>query len=228
MNIYEKPSHTNIKAIEKNFRTFILEKKHPCLMAKSVFKADNYHLKTYAEMNSSQTAKLLLEDLENYIVQYDFESNHFESFIAVFPNDSFEDEITFEKNLWHLLQLLHDHDDCAWDPAVSDDPNDSNFSFSIKGEAFYIIGLHPKSSRLARQSLHPTLVFNLHWQFEHLREMGSYSKVKKKIRKRDKKRQGSINPVLKDFGKDSETKQYSGRAVEKDWKCPFHTKSQLV
>ena len=53
--------------------------------------------------------------------------------------------------------------------------------------------------------------------------MGVYDKVKKRIRSRDKELQGSINPVLRDFGTDSETKQYSGREVESNWKYPFHT-----
>ena len=123
------------------------------------------------------------------------------------------------------MQELHKHDDCEWDPNVSNDPESPNFSFSIKGKAFYIVGLHPKSSRMARQSPYPTVVFNLHWQFEKLREMGTYKKVKKRIRRRDKKLQGYINPVLKDFGTDTETRQYSGRNVEEDWKCPFIHKS---
>ena len=34
--------------------------------------------------------------------------------------------------------------------------------------------------------------------------------------------QGSINPVLSQFGKGSEAIQYAGRAVAADWRCPFH------
>ena len=121
-----------------------------------------------------------------------------------------------------MLQRLHNNDDEDWDESVSPDPNDSDFSFSVKGKAFYIIGMHPNSSRLARQAPYCTVVFNLHWQFEKLREMGTYQKVKERIRKRDKALQGTINPILRDFGTDSETKQYSGREVEANWKCPFH------
>lgn len=109
---------------------------------------------------------------------------------------------------------------------MSDDPNNPNFSFSIKGKAFYIVGMHPQSSRLARQAPYCTVVFNLHWQFEKLREMGAYQAVKNKIRLRDKKLQGTINPVLRDFGSDSETRQYSGRNVGAEWECPFHHKNQ--
>ena len=33
--------------------------------------------------------------------------------------------------------------------------------------------------------------------------------------------QGSINPMLSDFGEATEARQYSGRAVEDDWRAPF-------
>jgi len=214
--------------IEKEYKNFILKKKHPCVMAKTLFMMDNYHLKIYSQFNDYKSAENLLSDLEDFVSQYDFDSNVFESFLAVFPNTNFTSEIEFEKELWSLLNKLHEIDDYPWDPTVSDNPEASNFSFSLKGKAFYIIGLHPESSRIARQSPYTTIVFNLHWQFERLREMGTYKKLKKRIRKRDKKLQGTINPVLKDFLNDTEAKQYSGRQVENDWKCPFHIKSELV
>jgi len=107
---------------------------------------------------------------------------------------------------------------------VSKDTENQHFSFSIGGKAFYIVGMHPGASRKARQSPYAAIAFNLHWQFEKLREMGSYETVRDKIRERDKELQGSINPVLEDFGSNSEARQYSGRKVEKDWKCPFHNK----
>ena len=108
-----------------------------------------------------------------------------------------------------------------WDPSVSKHLNDNNYSFSIVGRAFYIVGMHPNSSRKARQMPYATLVFNLHSQFEKLREMGAYNQVRNRIRNRDIKLQGTINPMLKDFGQESEAKQYSGRKVEKNWECPY-------
>ena len=138
--------------------------------------------------------------------------------------DHFENEITFEKTLWNTLQTLHNLDEREWDQKVSNDPEDPHFSFSVAGKAFYVIGLHPKSSRMARQAPYPTLVFNLHHQFDMLREMGTYHAVRDTIRNNDQKLQGEINPMLRDFGADSEAKQYSGREVEENWKCPFHNK----
>ncbi|GGG56692.1 guanitoxin biosynthesis heme-dependent pre-guanitoxin N-hydroxylase GntA [Bizionia arctica] len=225
--IFSKQSEIK-KSIELEYKNFILEKKHPCIMAKTLFMMEDYHLNIYESLENDIDLKKLLHDLEVYINQYDFDSNKFESFIAVFKNSNYNTEMAFEKAMWNGLQKLHELDDCEWDSTVSKKPDDPNFSFSLKGKAFYIVGLHPNSSRLARQSPYTTLVFNMHWQFERLREMKTYKSIKKRIRKRDKKLQGHINPVLEDFGKDSETKQYSGRHVEQNWKCPFHSKSEMV
>lgn len=219
-----KDSVIDKESVDREFKNFIVKQNHPCIMARTVFKMDKYQLKVYDSMTSERVVQKILEDLNAYLQHYDFESNEFESIIACFPEDKFGSELEFETILWDLLQQLHDNDSEAWDTRVSKDPADTNFSFSLKGHAFFIIGMHPQSSRLARRSPFPTIVFNLHWQFEKLREMGAFKKVKKRIRQRDKKLQGSINPVLKDFGMDSEAKQYSGRNIDDSWKCPFHPK----
>jgi FPC/CPF motif-containing protein YcgG len=193
-------------------------------MANTVFKMDSYHLKVYDRIDNDQNIELILKDIESYIDNYDFKSKTFESLLISFEKSQFDTEKEFENALWIFLQRLHDQDDKEWDGNVSKDPNHPDFSFSIKGRAFYIVGMHPQSSRLARRSPVCTLAFNLHWQFEKMREMGIFQSVKKRIRKRDTALQGSINPVLEDFGNDTETKQYSGRKVENTWKCPFHNK----
>jgi hypothetical protein len=41
------------------------------------------------------------------------------------------------------------------------------------------------------------------------------------IRRRDIALQGSTNPMLSDFGEQSEARQYSGRAVDAGWSPPF-------
>ena len=207
------------------FKDFVVTQGHPCIMANTVFQMDNFQLKAYDDIESDEVINPILSDIENYLENYDFTSNKFESLIVCFTKNDFQTELEFEKALWNFLQKLHDADDATWDPNVSDDPEDPNFSFSLKGKAFYIIGMHPKSSRFARQAPYCTVVFNLHWQFERLREMGTYDAVKKRIRRRDEALQGSINPILTDFGQTSETKQYSGRRVEQTWKCPFHHKN---
>jgi len=227
MQVKERTKRKSLKAvsdeqIQAEYAEFILESEHPCIMAKTIFAMDQFTLKTYNDFGSIETSARLLKDLKDYIEAYDFESNDFKTFLAVFPNSPEYSEISFEELLWKQLGNIHKLDNEQWDPAVSDDPKDENFSFSIAGKAFYVVGLHPNSSRKARQSPYTTLTFNLHWQFEKLREMGTYQKVRDRIRDRDVALQGSINPMLEDFGNNSEAKQYSGRKVDKEWKCPFH------
>ncbi|WP_148264579.1 guanitoxin biosynthesis heme-dependent pre-guanitoxin N-hydroxylase GntA [Christiangramia forsetii] len=208
--------------IRKEFENFILVKDHPCIMAQTIFSMDQVVLNSYSDFGSLKTAKNLMKDLENYIAEYDFKSNDFKTFLAVFPDSPEYSEIDFEKILWEQLQNLHESDNKDWDHEVSQDSSEENFSFSLGGKAFYIVGLHPNSSRIARRSPYPAIAFNLHWQFEKLREMGTYETVRDRIRQRDIELQGNMNPMLEDFGASSEAKQYSGRKVGKEWKCPFH------
>jgi hypothetical protein len=218
----QKKDLKNIKR-KSEFKEFIVDQNHPCVMAQTVFSMDKVDFRVYENFGSRLTARELLSDLKAYIAKYDFDSPDFFTFIATFEGRKNYSEEQFEDLLWKQLEFLHEADDQPWDPTVSSDPSNPNFSFSIGGKAFYLVGLHPNSSRKARQSPLPTIAFNLHWQFEKLREMGAYANVKGKIQERDYELQGSNNPMLEDFGAKSEARQYSGRKVKEEWNCPFHT-----
>jgi hypothetical protein len=133
-------------------------------------------------------------------------------------------EADFEAALWHRLQSLHELDraDFAWDSRVSNDPESPEFSLSIGGKGFYIIGVHPNASRKARRFDSAALVFNLHSQFEQLRADGRYQPLTKAIARRDIALNGTQNPMLRPHGESSEARQYSGRQTRPDWLCPFH------
>ena len=210
--------------IKKQFDNFIIENGHPCVMAQTMFREDRVDMHVYENFGSAETAGLILNDLRGYTGEYDFNNNEFYTFIAVFNDDRKMSEKEYETLLWKQLQHLHNKDEQPWDKTVSANPEDDNFSFSALGHAFYIIGLHPNSSRKARQAPYPAMVFNLHSQFEQLREAGTYKQVRETIRQRDIEFEGSINPMLDDFGDRSEARQYSGRKVDESWKCPFHHK----
>jgi len=126
------------------------------------------------------------------------------------------------------LQALHDKDsiDFDWDKNVSSDPASPQFSMSIGGKAFYVVGLHPNSSRTARSFEKPVMIFNLHSQFELLRDEGSYRRIRQTILKRHEALDGEHNPMLAVHGESSEALQYSGRKLENDWKCPFHARKR--
>lgn len=208
--------------IRKNFRKFVIKNDHPCIMAQTVFKQDLYEIHDYLNMNDEDSQKQVIRDIRKYIDSYDFENNQFQTFIAVFSQDKFPDELSFERAMWTFLFNLKNNDPESWDEEVSNDVSSEKFSYSLCGKAFYIVGMHPQSSRNSRSAPYPALVFNLHNQFEKLRDMGAYKQVRNRIRKRDKSLQGTINPMVRDFGKRSEAAQYSGRKVSKKWECPYH------
>jgi FPC/CPF motif-containing protein YcgG len=103
---------------------------------------------------------------------------------------------------------------------VDADPESAHFGFSFAGEAFFVVGLHPGSSRLARRFKWPALVFNPHGQFRRLRISGRFQGLRDQVRKRELALQGGLNPNLAEFGAEPESRQYSGRRVPPAWRCP--------
>jgi len=174
-------------------------------------------------MNSPEATNGLAYDLWEYARERGAFETEYATFVASFAAPAVVCEHQWEKLLWSQLQSLHDLDreHHAWDPAVSSDPADPQFSFSFAGTAFFVVGLHPASSRLSRRFAWPTLVFNAHAQFERLREQNRFERLRETVRARDQRLQGSLNPNLSNFGDASEARQYSGRAVEEGWRCPF-------
>lgn len=205
----------------------ILGPEYPCLGARSVFKRERATLVLHDDLEAPETARALLEQLREYAATVDPEEG-FVSFVAGFRGPEVRDEKHFEEMLWGLLQRLHDVDEQPWAPEVSADPNDPHFAFSIAGTPFFIVGLHPKASREARRMPLPVLVFNLHEQFESLREEGGFERMRDTIRRRDEELQGSINPMVSDHGETSEARQYSGRKLEKAWEAPFEPDPEAV
>ena len=178
------------------------------------------------EMNSREATAGLAHDLWEYERERPSFGTDFASFVACFAAHSARDEAEWEGLLWSQLQGLNDMDGPhhAWDASVSSDPEDPGFSFSFAGTAFFVVGLHPSGSRTARRFAWPALVFNAHEQFERLRERGRFERVRAAVRARDYRLQGSLNPNLSDYGDRSEARQYSGRAVDKEWRCPFRAR----
>jgi FPC/CPF motif-containing protein YcgG len=209
---------------EAEFREFVQRPDFPCLGARSVVRQNNYTLRAYGVLGAESNARSLAADLTRFSAE--LRDNSLSAFVAVFPDALPEDEIAFERRLWWQLQLVHEADSESARPAagVSPDPEDPHFSFSVGGHAFFVVGLHPLSSRLARRFRWPALVFNPHEQFSRLRKEGRFEGLQAAIRARDIELQGSENPNLANFGEQSEARQYSGRPTEADWKCPFHRK----
>ncbi|MBC7529949.1 MAG: YqcI/YcgG family protein [Oligoflexus sp.] len=196
----------------------------PCVGAKTALAKDQIEICVADSIFSSHNDDDILKGLYRFIAEYQKDKAIFRSFIVVFCDELDINDEDFESALWTRLQSLNDKDIFPWDASVSQNPEDKTFSFSAGNKAFYIVGMHPGSSRKARRFPLPALVFNMHEQFEQLRASGQYQKMRSLIRRRDEAFSGSSNPMLEDFGDNSEAVQYSGRQISGEWKCPFHNK----
>ncbi len=205
-----------VKAVEAK----VLDVSFPCLGAKSVFHRGRFAVRRYGTLGGTAHHDQLVADLLEYTSGTDL-SEGFASFLAVYDGPDITDEAHFEKLLWSELRGLHRSDPADWSPLVSPDPKDPHFGFSLGGTPYFVVGMHPRASRLARRTPQPVLVFNFHEQFQLLRRSGHYSRMREAIRTRDIRLQGSINPMVEDHGATSEARQYSGRPVEADWSAPF-------
>ncbi|MGI8821493.1 MAG: guanitoxin biosynthesis heme-dependent pre-guanitoxin N-hydroxylase GntA [Chthoniobacterales bacterium] len=205
------------------FRDFVLEQSFPCVGARAAVHGGSYRLATYDELANEATTVALGRDLFDFTRSEICARSEYATFVAVFRAPENCDEHEFEQRLWAQLGFLNklDAEQFDWDPQVRSDPTDPQFSFSFAGHALYVIGLQPNSSRLARRFRWPALIFNPHEQFERLRADGKWKRMQETIRERDVQLQGSVNPMLSDFGETTEARQYSGRAVDDDWRAPF-------
>jgi len=202
---------------------------YPCVMAKSALLSGNIHtIIAEAFCPAPFHAREVLADIYAAIDVIE-DKPGYHSIAVLFRQPAMMSEAEYDEVFWPYLQSLHmlDSAQYGWNENVSSDPSSKNFSFSLKGEAFYVIGMHNKSSRKARVTSMPAIIFNPHRQFDALREKGKYTKIRDTIRERDAAYAGSPNPMLQDFGEASEVFQYTGTKLDKEnWTCPFKPQTQ--
>lgn len=199
---------------------FIGDASFPCIGAKSAIARDGVFICHAGDLRQANHDAEILAALRA-LPEGGRTPREFVSLVVLFPNTPGLPETEFEQHLWRRLQALHNADPCEWDDAVEADPRSPRFGMSLGGHAFYVVGMHPNSSRLARRAPTTMLAFNLHSQFDSLRAAGSFERFRDVIHRRDAALQGEANPMLADHGKRSEALQYSGREVPADWSCPF-------
>ena len=211
----------------EEYKSFLYRKEYPCVAAKAAVQKQQVRVFVADHIYCPKDDRAILDFLYKFVDEYRSSKDFFHSVAIIFKGPDTIEEEDFEKLLWARLQSLANMDakEYAYDKRVSSDPTSTDFSFSIKEEAFYIIGLHPNSSRAARSFKYPTLVFNPHQQFDDLRKSNRYDKMKNIVRKLDTVYSGSVNPMLQDFGKASEVFQYSGRKLDQSWECPLKNRT---
>ena len=204
------------------FENFIQNAAYPCVGARSALASEGIQIVEATDLRAASDDAIVLDALQNFSPD-NGSFRALKSLAIVFPATPALTELQFEEYLWARLSALHERDKTrfAWDESVSADPRSPEFGMSFGGRAFYIIGMHPGSSRASRRSPCAALVFNPHSQFDNLRAAGLYQRFKEVIRARDIALQGTTNPMLADRGERSEAVQYSGRQSEGVWTCPF-------
>lgn len=203
---------------------FIQSPDFPCVGAKAALNREGMHFVVARDFGSAWDDLRILPALLDLSKRYRAQPRLFQSLVVIFESGAPDDEESFEQLLWERLKSLTGKDEWLGQPAderVSHDPDDPHFAMSFGGEAFFVVGLHPKASRPARRFANAAMVFNLHDQFVRLRELGRYDGLSAAIIDRDIELAGSVNPMLAGHGTVSAARQYSGREVGDGWRCPF-------
>ena len=211
------------KKIVNDYLHWIGMKEYPCIGAKAALGLAHIRVMVADHMACPADDGQVLKFLYDFVDEYRNSSGPYHSAAVIFKHPAVEDETVFDQLFWQRLKSLAalDRKTYTCDNRVDPDPLSPHFSFSLKEEAFFIIGIHPASGRPSRRFLYPTIVFNPHAEFEKLRKARRYEPMKQIVRKRDIEFSGSINPTLTDFGEASEVYQYSGVQHPPGWKCPL-------
>ena len=209
--------------VKNEYQQFLNSKTFPCVAAKDAMAKDRIKIFMAENIACPKDDKAILDFLYSFTRFYRNSGKGFYSAAVIFKQKEIYSEEQFDACMWERLQSISNMDALQYsnDKRVAAKPADVNFSFSLMEEAYFIVGLHPNSSRPARTFAYPTLVFNPHAQFEEMKKDARYEKMKTIVRKRDVIFSGSVNPMLTDFGEASEVYQYSGRSYDNEWRCPF-------
>jgi uncharacterized protein len=220
------PGFTEAKrrALQRSLTAFVEDPLFPCVGAKSALARGTLEIIGAWSIASAWDDLRIHDALVKWSDTYNPDVPGFRSFAVVFSQPRDLSEAGFERALWDRLASLIAKDGWRgndYDPRYSQDPGDPHFALSFGGRAYFAVGLHPRASRTARRMPYPTIVFNLHEQFERLREEQKYERMREVILARDEELDGEPNPNIARHGEISEARQYSGRAVGDDWECPY-------
>lgn len=209
--------------IINEYYNFLNERDFPCVAAKAALTRN--HIKSFVASHMACPASdaEVLRFMYEFVDQYRASDQSYHSAAVIFRGPDATDEETFDALLWERLKALSILDKVNYDhdPRVDANPEMPNYSYSLKSEAFFVVGLHSGSERRSRRFKYPTLIFNPHAEFEKLRRLNRFEKLKRVVRSRDMVYSGSVNPMLDDFGNSSEVNQYSGKRHSDKWKCPL-------
>jgi uncharacterized protein len=216
----ERDNNTKIR---NDFFNFINNKIFPCVGAKTAISKNQLSCMVAGNIFCPSHDKEILSYLYSFIDNYQLSNNNFHSAAIIFTGPENITEEMYETAFWQRLQAISNIDAqlFGFDKRVSSDIDSPLFSFSIKEEAMFVVGMHAASSREARRFAYPAIIFNPHEQFDVLKRTNKYKSLQSSIRKRDIAFSGSINPMLNDHAITPEIVQYSGKNYGNQFTCPL-------
>ncbi|SEE28189.1 hypothetical protein SAMN05428945_7033 [Streptomyces sp. 2224.1] len=210
-------------AIRTELERFIQTREFSCLGARAAVKRRALTHRHYRRMGDEASAAENHRDLVEYVeaVRPLLSGQSFRTFVATFDEPGTVDERAYEELIWRHLQLMHDLDSQTFglDTGASSDPDRPNFGFHAGGHAFFVVGMHPGSSRASRRFTTSAIAFNSLAQFMFLGE--NFYSMQDAIRRREAKNNGSVNPSFIEYEYEQPARHFSGRFTEEDWKCPY-------
>lgn len=210
-------------AVRKDLERFIQTREFSCLGARAALRRDTMTHRHYRRMGEEASARENHRDLVEYVeaVRPQLSDQSFRTFVATFDEPGPVDELAYEELIWQHLQLMHDIDSQAFglDTGASSDPDRPNFGFHAGGHAFFVVGMHPGSSRASRRFSTSAIAFNSLAQFMLLGE--KFYSMQDAIRRREETNNGSVNPSFTVYEYEQPARHFSGRFTEEDWKCPY-------
>ncbi|CAL9285280.1 guanitoxin biosynthesis heme-dependent pre-guanitoxin N-hydroxylase GntA [Streptomyces sp. SudanB52_2052] len=210
--------------VRDQLTAWIESEEFSCLGAKSALRRQSLRQAHVGVMGTESATAALHGALTEFVSRDLNPEQNFATIVAVFEGPLGLREPDFHALLWRQLTDLHAFDadrGFAWAEGADSNPDSPKFGFSVAGHPFFVVGLHENASRITRRFPFPAMAFNSHHQFRRLVENGVYGGLQRRIREREMRLQGSINPNLAEFGESSEVRQYSGMQTDAQWHCPF-------
>ncbi|MEU9123155.1 guanitoxin biosynthesis heme-dependent pre-guanitoxin N-hydroxylase GntA [Streptomyces sp. NPDC048506] len=211
------------RTLRAELERFIHTHEFSCLGARAALRRNTLTHRHYRSMGDAASAAENHRDLVDYVgtVRPLLSDQSFRTFVATFDEPGLVDELAFEERIWQHLQLMHDIDSRTHglDRGASSDPGQPNFGFHTGGHAFFVVGMHPGSSRASRRFAVPAIAFNSLAQFVLMGE--KFYSMQGAIRRREAKNNGSVNPSFTRYEYEQPARHFSGRFTEEDWKCPY-------
>src|SRR5687767_10857615 len=139
--------------IVAEYLDFVRDKDFPCIAAKAALAENQIQTLVVDHLACPKDDAEILKFLYQFVDVYRAAERSYHSAVIIFKGPRECPEEIFSDLLWKRLQSISDLDAAqyGWDRRVEKDPASPAFSFSIKEEALYVIGLHQNSSRISRQ-----------------------------------------------------------------------------